>query len=322
MSGALVMPAREFLPMCRTTFGHVTDDHFLATVKRFTVVIVGNNGVYVRPPSKNDDAPAYRFTDENLHKDLLTNPGHKTFFGKWKNGDHVTYEGFDEAVQVEQDLMDVIFAETKDLTDEDSLVKWWVAKITAAHQPLLAAPTNSPAPVIAGGQVDSPSPARSQRGATHIQADPDGQYRFHPGHPTAPVGSSKRPVFRWPDTSVSSSQRADSHLVGVKLENAAGDREAITDEKLAQIVAKVEKLSAETKAQAIAIEESPPKSKRPRVAMAKSGACVRSTMDEDADIDFADFDKALEEAFDSMCAAGAAAEAAQEDDAERGSVEL
>ncbi len=66
------------------TLGHLTEDHRLAFLKRCVTVVVGNNAVYVRPPSADKATTAYKFTDNDVRKDLLMHLGNKNFFGLWK----------------------------------------------------------------------------------------------------------------------------------------------------------------------------------------------------------------------------------------------
>jgi len=59
--------------------------------------------MYVRDPSDNRDTLIFLFSDDNVAKDFLADPGHKKYFGLWKKGQDVTYELFEEAVAQEQE---------------------------------------------------------------------------------------------------------------------------------------------------------------------------------------------------------------------------
>ncbi len=151
-SSDAVIPGSEFLPMVRTTFGHVSDDDFLAVLKRYTTIVVGHNAVYVRPPSKDPEAVAYRFAEGNVHDDLLQDNGHNMYFGKWKVSENVEYDGYLDAVDTKQDMMRRVCEETANLTDEQDIVSWWVDKAIRRFG--------------AGGATSRPPPAaRGQRGA-------------------------------------------------------------------------------------------------------------------------------------------------------------
>eukprot|EP00973_Karenia_brevis_P014934 2038418-Karenia_brevis.AAC.1 len=63
-----------FMNMLAKTLGHVSDDDKMAVLKRFVVVIVGVNAIYVRAPSELADTPICRFSTDNVMQDFLQDP--------------------------------------------------------------------------------------------------------------------------------------------------------------------------------------------------------------------------------------------------------
>ena len=118
-----------FMKMLKKCLGHLSEDHRLAFLKRFITVVVGQHAIYVRPPSENSSETVYKFTDNEVHKDLLTSPGHKSFFGSWKKGEDVEYPDFQAAVDREQALVEEIRTATSCLTTEKEIVSWWASGI-------------------------------------------------------------------------------------------------------------------------------------------------------------------------------------------------
>ena len=124
-SGRVRVEPGEFMPMTQSTFGALTDDDRDAVMKRFVTVVVGQRAIYVRPPSEQGSVPAYRFDDDSVMDDFLVTPGHKFFFGKWKNGENVEYDGYQAALLEEENLLNKVFQDTANVTDEKGLVQWW-----------------------------------------------------------------------------------------------------------------------------------------------------------------------------------------------------
>ena len=123
-----------FQKMLGKSLGHLTEDLRLAFLKRYVTVVIGQNAIYVRPPSEEPSIPIHVFACDDVHKDMLTNPGHKAFFGTWKKGDDKKYPGFEEAVHREQAFLDVVRTATCDLTTEKDINEWWVTHIVQNHR--------------------------------------------------------------------------------------------------------------------------------------------------------------------------------------------
>ena len=128
MSG-ITIPHESFMNMLQKCLGHLTVDHKLAFLKRYITVVVGQNAVYVRPPSEDPSTKIFRITDDNLHKDFLVAPGNKGFFGAWKKGDDKEYPNFAEAIDREQAMVDEIRTATADLTTDKEIIEWWLTKV-------------------------------------------------------------------------------------------------------------------------------------------------------------------------------------------------
>ena len=111
-----------FEKMLGKTLGHLSQDHRLAFLKSFVTVVVGQRAIYVRPPSEDPTTVIHRFAQDDVHKDMLADPGHKAFFGSWKKGQDVEYPGWEDAVNKEQAYLDVIQAATENFTTDKDII--------------------------------------------------------------------------------------------------------------------------------------------------------------------------------------------------------
>eukprot|EP00438_Fugacium_kawagutii_P023328 Skav236011 [mRNA] locus=scaffold1512:1512:2171:+ [translate_table: standard] len=78
--------------------------HLMAILKRTSVIIAGHHGVYVRLPSEHSTEPIHRFAAGGITEDWLLNKN-KPFYGRYKQGVHQKYEGFEDNIAEEQELV-------------------------------------------------------------------------------------------------------------------------------------------------------------------------------------------------------------------------
>jgi hypothetical protein len=179
-----------FEKMLHKSIGHMTEDHRLAFLKRFVSVVVGQHGVYVRAPSEDKEMPIFRFTADSICTDFLVDPGHKSFFGSWKQGDDKTYPRFAEALAREEAVMDEVKAATTGLTSEKDIAQWWIENVAKPHHSRQAVITLPSSP-------DDPA-VRS------VPIGPDGRHQLPPV-PVIRPGATRRSRFAMPS-------RSDSYL--------------------------------------------------------------------------------------------------------------
>jgi len=225
-------------------------------------VVVGQNALYVRPPSSSKDATIFRFNEDEVHKDFLTD-GHKKFYGAWKRGQDEEYDGFVEAVVQEQALIDQIQTEIGTLKDEKEIASWWINRVEQSER------ARVPDVVLPDTPV---SPEATP--AVHIQPGADGAYadlamyipRVQPD-----VASRRGRPFRFPDdqrstgTAASSNDRiqrgeaaappSTSPHVAVK-EEEESELPHLTDYDIAKAMEAAEALAAS--GCTITVDESPP----------------------------------------------------------------
>ena len=90
--------------MISTTFNDPSMPHLMAILKRATIVLAGDKAVYVRLASEHQSAVIHRFEGDGLTEDWLSSR-HKSFFGKYKDGQFVKYKGFEQALESEATLI-------------------------------------------------------------------------------------------------------------------------------------------------------------------------------------------------------------------------
>ncbi len=178
---AATVSPKEFFPMIRDTFGTVSESNFMAIMKRYTTVVVGNNAVYVRPPTDDVNGKVHRFSADGVMDDFLV-PGHKKFYGLHLLGDDQKYPDYDKMAEDEQKLMDKIFAAIAGFSSEGEVVQWWDEKVRAfggLQDNVFEVRNNAP-----------PSPP-SPEVATHVAPEADGSYAIPPTAPTL-MGARRR----------------------------------------------------------------------------------------------------------------------------------
>jgi hypothetical protein len=136
---------KTFLLMMRKAWGTQTPSMQLALYSRYTVIIAGKHALYVRPPSDDENATIFRFTEGDVANDFLIHPGNKFALTAFKNHERVEYEGYAEKMNEEQALIDEIQSQTRAM-DPAAKIKWWVDWV-AATRGNLAANADQPTPV-------------------------------------------------------------------------------------------------------------------------------------------------------------------------------
>ncbi len=256
---ALKISHDDFMKMVGTTFGHLSDDDKMAIFKRYVTLIVGLHALYVRVPSEETDVPIFRFTEDNVHKDFLNDPGHKEFFGLWKRGQDVEYPGFDEAVREEQAMMDKVMEATRTFKSEKDIVPWyekeivqpWYVRKGIHHAQANEIPPTAPS-----------TPGSSQM---HVSADRDGKFRFPPPAPYQPMQLSAG-VRRFKFKKAAGEQdkpQTTPQSIEIK-------REPLEDEEFARLLVKTESQAKTMHGEMIDLM-SPSPSKKPRTSSDAEG---------------------------------------------------
>ena len=198
------IPFEAFKLMFRPLLGKVTDTDFMATLKRFVVVIFGENALYLRPPSADVDMPVFRFDLNNAHKDVLV-PDHKEYLAKWKQGRNEKYEGYDEEMKSEDQTIDDLMGRVAGM-EPDQITKFWIENY---------ADTSDATTVVVGVAAESAAepynviPATPETGMTQvIPLDRGGAYDFH--NPRIGTGSRMRETFVFAGGSAASTNGASS----------------------------------------------------------------------------------------------------------------
>ena len=98
-----------FRDMFGPTVNNASTPHLMAILKRSSVVIAGDLGVYVRLASEHQSQVIHRFADHGLQDDWLKSEN-KKFYGMYKDGQHVKPPGYQEALEAEASLVSEILA--------------------------------------------------------------------------------------------------------------------------------------------------------------------------------------------------------------------
>lgn len=197
--------------------------HVLAVLKRSIVVIAGSRAMYVRLPSKDANAIVHRIAVAGIEQDWLRDKkrwgdDNKEFYGHYKRGAELYYDGFAEQVAEEQKLVDAAVAARGGQRPED-----FITECNQKLQELLRAAPTITVRVVA----DTPSPPTGAE-PMRIAPDDDGSYRIPRAAGLNERTSSKRNAFA-PDFAVrrrirmkqSASPDEAEALVDVGMEDAA-----------------------------------------------------------------------------------------------------
>lgn len=151
--------------------------HLMAILKRASVVIAGDLAVYVRLASEHPDQVIHRFDSCSMLKDWLK-PTNKKFYNLYKEGQHVKFPGYQEALEAEANLVNELLAspsEKEYLARGRSHDQWAEAYggplTTPRGNMSTAATTSSPA-------IASP-PAKQQRIEYDDAADEEAAGHMH-----------------------------------------------------------------------------------------------------------------------------------------------
>ncbi|CAK0800901.1 unnamed protein product [Prorocentrum cordatum] len=103
------IPFNSSYKMMRTAFAGASKAHVMAILKRSIVGVGGKHGFILRLPSKDEDAPVFRFTDDDIADDWLRE-ANKPFLNKFKKGVHTLPPDFQTRNEQEQNMIDAAFA--------------------------------------------------------------------------------------------------------------------------------------------------------------------------------------------------------------------
>jgi hypothetical protein len=213
----------QFWKMVSKCFGHVSQAHLMAIFKRLVCLIAGKNGVYLRLPSEDPDAPILSYHGDDICDDWVKpyNGGKHPSLSKYRVGVHVKYEGYDEAVEHEKE---------------------WVRSImnratTAQVGPPADTSTHHVPPSL---------PTQASTLGQRVHADADGTYRF--AVPVTTTGARLSNRFRIPG------RAAASHAVLVP----AMKQELVDNNTLALAMTEAQKWAEEGPH---VIADSPPRKK-------------------------------------------------------------
>jgi hypothetical protein len=95
-----------FLGMVARAFGNPKSVILLAIMKRCVTIVAGKLALYIRLPSKDSDALCFKTSEQDIAKDWLVNPGNKSALAAFKNGVKMEYDGFENNMKREADLVD------------------------------------------------------------------------------------------------------------------------------------------------------------------------------------------------------------------------
>jgi len=93
----------ECLKLARKPFMGTKPAHILACLKRSILFVFGKNALYIRLPSKNDNAICHRLCDHEVHLDVLAKRD-RTSYNKYLNNVHEPPATFDDDLKDELDM--------------------------------------------------------------------------------------------------------------------------------------------------------------------------------------------------------------------------
>ena len=165
-----VITWEDFKGMFLTACQYPKVPHLMAILKRTSVIIAGHHGVYVRLPSEHPTEPIHRFAAGGITEDWLVEKN-KAFYGRYKQGVHQKYEGFEENIAEEQELVAYLLGtpEEKEYIERARQRDQWRAEWEGeASQP---APTPCPQVYQVAEAAASPNPSSFAHHAAPIGLD-------------------------------------------------------------------------------------------------------------------------------------------------------
>ena len=167
--------------------------HMMAILKRSSVVIAGELAIYVRLASEHPDQVIHRFDSCSMLKDWLK-PTNKKFYSLYKEGQHVKYPGYQEALEAEANLVSELLASPSEKEylargrSHDQWAEAYGAELTTpshdqwaeAYGAELTTPRSnmSTAAITTSPAITSP-PAKQQRIAHEEEADEEAASFMH-----------------------------------------------------------------------------------------------------------------------------------------------
>ncbi|OLP83988.1 hypothetical protein AK812_SmicGene35184 [Symbiodinium microadriaticum] len=100
---------KQFLAMFQPALNDAPMPHVMATLKRASVIIAGDNAIYVRLASEHQSQKIHCINSSGITEDWLqeTNKAH---YNHYKNGQHTKYVDFDQYVEEETNLVSELLA--------------------------------------------------------------------------------------------------------------------------------------------------------------------------------------------------------------------
>jgi len=221
----------EFMKMMAKPFGGLAPLHVVAVLKRCVCTVAGENGFYVRFPSKNPLAIIHRIGDSQLLADWLQ-PTNKSYYGKFLNKAHEAPPTFQESLVSEALMVRASFAERARFNTTEEYVDMCNTRLQQQLQEMKARETTGPREVH--GHIAA-SPEDDE--AVNVAPEADGSYNI-PIPYVAPGTSDRRRRFNFPgDRNVrlrrKSSPDALSRRSSADAEDAPADAEDVPSDPTA-----------------------------------------------------------------------------------------
>ena len=207
-NGRTTLTPAECNKLVHRPFIHYGKAHILAILKRNVTFVFGKKALYVRLPSKTDEALMHRITDDDVHLDALAE-FHKDVYGKYLDGGRELPASFDHDVSMETKMMQAGVTEMLKHPTKEVYITYCNEYIQKKLMPIRFVP-------------ESPPP--SQGSPETLPLESDGTWLFPglpPGLPCVPASSGKR--FRFAaDFSVATPRRRICHKSAA---SAKGDKQ-------------------------------------------------------------------------------------------------
>ena len=153
---------KQFLAMFQPALNDSPMPHIKATLKRASVIIAGNNAIYVRLASEHQSQKIHCINNSGITEDWLQ-PTNKPHYDHYKKGQHTKYQDFDRYVEEETDFVSELLAspEEKEYLRRGATYDRWTEGDFTEPDPMTPRPStpamaSNPSDSVPGGMSASP----------------------------------------------------------------------------------------------------------------------------------------------------------------------
>ena len=94
---------KDFWKIVTTTFTEMSEDHRMAIFKRCCTLLVLDSRIVLRLPGENRQKEIFVYDEAGIADNVIPESEHKEYYGRFLEGEYDKYEGYDAAVEEENE---------------------------------------------------------------------------------------------------------------------------------------------------------------------------------------------------------------------------